>query len=156
MKRFFQIIGLLVVLALVAGAISLFFAARAGRGLDAESKQFVDTIVPQIAAQWDIAIVNQYLDHETMAKVGITDDQMKNMVAWFSTLGKMTSYEGSQGEAIISYMNGEKTIRAQYIAKANFEKGPATFKIILTKNAQAWKIAGLFVNSPALIPKVRP
>jgi hypothetical protein len=40
----------------------------------------------------------------------------------------------------------------QYIAKATFEKGEATIKLLLIKHGDQWQIAGFNVDSPAFVP----
>ena len=45
-----------------------------------------------------------------------------------------------------------KTISAQYTAKAQFEKGEATIRLVLVKHGDQWQINGFELTSPQLLP----
>ncbi len=51
-----------------------------------------------------------------------------------SQLDPLIEYEGATGEAAMSYIAGSgSTESASYVAKARFQNGSATFRIVLMK-----------------------
>jgi hypothetical protein len=53
MKKFLAVLGVIFACLIVVGIIFISIAAHTGSKLDAESKAYVDRMVPQIVASWD-------------------------------------------------------------------------------------------------------
>lgn len=153
MKKLLQALGIVfVILLLVVGGF-VGYAAYTGSHLDASSKEYVDSAVPAIVANWS--------ESELMARAApqlvqaSTTEQLTKLFTWFKSLGPMKKYCGSKGDSnvFISPQKG-RTVSARYTACAQFEKGEATIEVTLIQNKdKVWEIAGFHVNSPALLPQ---
>ena len=86
-------------------------------------------------------------------KHAVTIDQLDHLFDWFRSLGPLERVEPPRGQATMSAttQSGER-ITADYVAKANFEKGNATIKLGLIKHGDQWQILRFSVDSPALMP----
>lgn len=75
-----------------------------GNALDAESKAFVDSAVPAIAATWD---KEQLLDRATPElRANVKPEDLRALLDAVSQLGPLIEYQGATGEANMSYMAG--------------------------------------------------
>ena len=72
---------------------------------------------------------------------------------FFNSLGRLRKCEPAQGQAIMSAtsQSGRMTT-GQYTAKATFEKGDATIKLLVIKHGNQWQIGGFNIDSPAFVP----
>ena len=122
MRRFLYILGAVTLAIIVAAGIGVGVLVYKGKTLDVESKAFVDSAVPAIAAGWN---KEQLLDRAT--------PELRDRAA---------------GDANMSYMAGSgSTVSASYVAKAKFKDGVATIQITLVKRDGRWMISGFHVDT---------
>jgi len=146
MKKVLMILGGVFLILVVVVAAGIGVIAIKGRGLDRESKQYVDSAIPAIVAQWNEGEISRRASPEFKAAVG--DDDLKKLLTMFRRLGKLSRYNGSEGQANMSVTTAHgKVISAAYVAKADFETGPAEIKLSLIKHGDQWQILGIHVNS---------
>jgi hypothetical protein len=151
MKKFLIILGSIFLALIVIGAIGIAFVAVRGTALDKESKAYADSAIPAIVTTWS---EKELLDRASAEfKNAVTIDQLDRLFRFFSSLGRLQKCEPAQGQAIMSATSqtGRMTT-GQYTAKATFEKGDATIKLLLIKHGNQWQIGGFNVDSPAFVP----
>jgi hypothetical protein len=148
------IYGIAILPALILGGIGVSTVAQQGNALDAESRAYVDQVVPAIARHWD---QNELLGHATPELLNVINpDQAAQLFAIFARLGKITKYRGATGEATMSLMLDSGTaVFASYVARADFDNGSATFRIGLRKLDGRWLINSFYVDlaPPGRSPK---
>jgi len=151
MQKFFAVLGIIFLVIIVLGAVSIGFIAVRGNALDKESKAYADAAIPAIVSNWN---QNELLGRASPEfKKAVTQQQLDQMFRWFISLGRFQSSEPAQGQAGITVTpQTGKVISGQYTAKAKFEKGEATIKLGLIKHGDQWQIASFHVDSPALVP----
>jgi hypothetical protein len=152
MRRFLVILGGLALVIIVAAGVGVGVLVYKGNALDAESKAFVDSAVPAIAANWS---KEQLLDRATPElRDSIKPEQFRSVFAAVSQLGPLVEYEGATGEANMSYMAGSGgAVSASYVAKVRFKEGEATIRIVLVKRDGRWMINGFHIDpSPSGAP----
>lgn len=126
------------------------FLATKGAALDKESRQYVDTVVPLIVSKWNLSELENRASPEFRRAVGKND--LTKLFDMFRKLGSLKEYNGSQGQANISVtIKDGIVISALYLAKAEFETGPAEMKISLIKRGRVWQIFGFQVNSKVFL-----
>src|SRR5436305_8783274 len=115
--------GVFVVLALCA-VVGIAFVVAKGNALDKESKEYADTHARAIVSQWDISEIQRRASPEFKAVV--KDNDLEKLVKMFRRLGKLKTYGGAKGQSNMSVttLNG-KVISATYVARAEFDAGPA-------------------------------
>lgn len=151
MRKFLFALGAVILVLVIAGGVGLFFAARNGAALNAESKAYVDDAVVAITAHWS---VDELMTRSTPQLRQITKpDVLRGLFDAASTaLGPLVKYDGAKGEAVMSTRTGSgTTISARYFAHARFQKGDADFVVVLLKINGSWKIEGFHINSDALM-----
>lgn len=149
MKKTLMILGGVFAVLIVAGVIGFSMLAVKGTHLDKESKVYVDEVIPKILSNLSKDTLFQYANNEL--KKSATQEEFDKIFAWLSKLGQFKEYKGSNGQANISVTTEKgKQITAFYEAKAEFESGPATIKIVTIKTGDNWKVMGFQINSMAL------
>jgi hypothetical protein len=145
MRKFLYILGALTVIILVVGAVGVGVVVYNGRALDAESKTFIDTAVPAIATNWSEDALLERATPELRGSV--TPDQLRTLFEGFSRLGRLVEYQGSKGDANMSYIAGVGgSVSALYVATAKFQNGDAVFRITLLKRNGQWLIHNFHVD----------
>lgn len=137
--------------------LSAFFAyvAVTGSGLDKESKAYVLETVPVICSSFDPATFNRYASPELLKTA--SPEEMAKLFVWFRQLGKFKGVMDASGDSNISITTGSgKVVTAKYLAKVEFETGPATIEIVLIKRDDGWKYRLFKINSMALMPQSKP
>ena len=140
MRRFLYIMGALALMLVATAVIGLGIFFYTGRSLDAESHAFVDTALPAITTGWS---KQQLLDRATPElREKLKPGQLE---AFFddarSRLGALVEYQGATGGSVKSYIIGSgTTVSATYVAKARFQNGTATFRLVLMKRDGRWLI----------------
>jgi hypothetical protein len=66
----------------------------------------------------------------------------------------MVEYRGSQGEAMMSVVNSQTKVAANYIAQGSFQKGNAALRISMVKQGDTWMIGGFNIGAPGLMQKL--
>jgi hypothetical protein len=167
MKTFFAILGVIFLIIVVVGGIafgtiamrenpmdvfSFWFLSVHGGKLNQESKAYADAAIPAIFASWN---EKELLDRESPElKQSLTQQQLDEIFQRCSSLGHLQKSDPAQGQSMMSAMT--HTIKAQYTAKATFDKGEAVIDLTLIKHENQWQIAGFFVKSPALQQQQQP
>ncbi|BCS96210.1 hypothetical protein DSLASN_18420 [Desulfoluna limicola] len=149
MKKLLMILGGIFVVLIVIGVVGFSVLAVKGTALDKESKDYVDEVTPIILAHLNKETLFQYAGDELINSA--SPEEYDKIFNWFSKLGKFEEYKGSIGEAnIFVSPNTGKQISGKYVAKAEFESGPATINITAIKKGDKWQLFGFHINSIAL------
>jgi hypothetical protein len=153
MRKF--IFGLVAVgaIVLVAGGIGVFWIARTGSALDAESRAYVDDAVLAISTHWN---KDELISRAGPQLTQIVNSKPQELDSVFNAasvgLGTLTQYQGAKGEARMSATTqAGAVISANYIATAQYEKGAAQLRIALLKVDGRWKISVFFIDSAAMM-----
>jgi hypothetical protein len=149
MKKLLMVLGGIfgLILLLLIGLIGYGFYE--GPQLDAESKAWVDSIVPKVATTWDAKVLIENGSPELLETASVEEfDELMTSIS--TELGAFKKYGESQGEAGIHINNGQKTITAEYRAWAEYEKGVAQITIRGIKREDSWKILNFHVNLPKM------
>jgi hypothetical protein len=110
-----------------------------GVSLDKESKAFVDTAVPAIVSDWDVAEIRKRASTEFNETTDY--DDMQQLFDVLHGLGDLLAYGGSTGESRVLVSLGHGiVITAAYSASVDFESGAAEIHISLIKHEGQWQI----------------
>jgi hypothetical protein len=145
MRKLFYVLGAMTFTIVLVAGVGLGVVIYKGRGYDADSKAFVDSAIPAIAANWS---KQQFLDRAAPElRARVKADELAALFDRFAQFGPLVSYEGATGQASMSYVAGAGgTVSASYTAKAHFKNGIATFRIgLLTRNGH-WVIRDFYVS----------
>ncbi len=149
MKKTLMIFGAIFLVLVIAAVIVFAIIATKGAALDKESKAYVDEVVPIILADLNQETLFKYASPELINSA--SQEEFDKLFKWFKKLGEFMYYEESTGEVHMQYTPKGKTISAQYIAKVEFESGPASVAIRIIKKDGGWKIFNFRINSKVLI-----
>ena len=148
MRQALTILGGIVAVLIVAGIIGFSVLAVQGKGLDKESKAYVDKVTPIILANLNKETLFTYASDEL--KNSLSPAEFDKIFNWFTKLGQFKEYKGSNGQTNISVTTEKgKQIIGLYEAQAVFEKGPATIKITVIKKGGEWQVIGFHIDSMA-------
>jgi len=151
MRKFFYILGVIAAILIVTAGVGLGIVIYKGRALDAESKAYVDAAVPAITASWSQEELMRRAAPEL--RDSIKPGQLTAVFGAFSRLGPLVTYEGATGDANMSYFTGTgSTVSATYVAKAKYQNGEATIRIVLLKRDGQWMIQNFHLDSPGATP----
>src|SRR5258708_28419554 len=145
MKKLFATIGIIFSVLLVIGIGMLIYTAQVGSRLDADSKAYVDDIIPKIASHWN---ADELIEQSSPELMRVTsEDKIKKLCAMLDTmLGPMKEYRGSKGDSLTKVTNRGKSVTALYVAHASFEKKDATLRVNLILEDNKWKLLEFNVN----------
>jgi hypothetical protein len=143
MKKF--VYGMAILMALAVGAIGVSAVVHKGNALDAESRDYVDRMMPAIATSWN---KNELIERATPDLLAVLKpDRLAELINNCSRLGKMIEYHGATGEAMMWYVvNSGPMVSASYVAKAKFDNGLAIFRLGLRKLDGRWLINSFYVE----------
>jgi hypothetical protein len=147
-KKFFIVLGVTFLILIALGAVGIGLISVRGSALDKESKTYADAAIPAIVTSWS---ENEVLDRASPEfKQAVTQQHLDQLFHRFGTLGHLQKCEPAQGHAIMSTtLQAGNQIKAEYTAKATFDKGEAVIDIALIKHGDQWQILGFFVKPPA-------
>ncbi len=138
---FLALLGAFVVAAIILFSFFMYFGGKLDKGSKALTDSSIlaisegrgnDTLMERASTG-----LKEHLDNSTLAA----------MTAGLSSMGKLTKYEGSHGEAHIAMSLGkEAEITAKYVADADYEKGVLRFSIDLIFVKGEWKINNLNIQ----------
>ena len=149
MKKFLSIVGGIVLVVVLMAAGFIGYLSYQGRGLDASSKAYVDKNLPLIVSNWSKRDLLKQASPQLLTIINENPDQIDRLFKGLARLGALRSYDGSKGDANISYTNKDgKLITAFYIANATFENGSAQITVRLIQVSGQWKFLMFQVNSP--------
>jgi hypothetical protein len=147
LRRLTYILGIFTLTVIVVAGIGVGVLFYKGHALDAESKAFVDGAIPAIAASWNKEELFKRASPE-LRKTAKPED-LRALFDALSRLGPLVEYQGAAGESRMSFIVGSgSTISALYLAKARFQYGSATFRVVLIKRDGLWMIQNFHVNLP--------
>lgn len=135
------------VLLFAMAALVTFMRIQGGR-LDASSKAYVDTVVPNVIRNWSSDIL---LSESSRAmRETVSNDELTTVFRQLSELGPLVAYKGSEGEArvFIRLFEGRK-VAAAYVATAEMAHGQVTIDVTLVREEDTWHVSGFFVHPRA-------
>lgn len=149
MKTFLIVLGSIFLVLIVLGVVGIAFVAVSGKALDRESRAYADAAIPAIVTNWS---EKELLDRASPEfKNAVNFDHLDRMFHWFSSVGHLQKCDPAQGQSTVGITSQTgKVTKAQYTAKAQFEKGEATLTLGLIKHGDHWQILSFDVRSPAL------
>jgi hypothetical protein len=150
MRKFFYRFGIVMACLVVAAGIGLFFLARNGMALDAESKAYVDKAVVAIADDWDADALWQR-SSPRFRKATKEDDLRNFFAAARGALGRLVECRSTSGQATVMLTPTGSVTTASYTVEAQFEKGVAEIRIGAVKDGSQWRIEGFHIDSAALM-----
>ena len=153
MRKFFFGLGVASAIAIVAAAIGFFVLARSGAALDTASKAFVGDTVIAVTTDWDTDELWKRASPHFKATVK-REDIRTLFVAMRGALGGLVEYRGSEGQALMSVVNAQTSISAQYVARARLERGEVDLRLRLVKQGDAWMVEGFNISSPTVMRAV--
>jgi hypothetical protein len=144
MRKLLSFVGAAALFVIVAAGIGLGVLFYQGNALDLEGRAFVDSAVPAIAATWS---KQQLLDVATPELQSFKPEDLNVFFYRLSQLGPLVEYEGATKEAMQTNIavSGD-TVFARYVAKARFENGTATFRVVVIKRDGRWMMHGIHVD----------
>lgn len=146
------ILAVVVAVAVIAGS-RLSPEKKPAPGADAAA--YVDAAVVAICTDWNRDRLIDRASPELAAALQSTDP--KEYFVELSSVGPLKKYEGATGEAKTVVYNGNAKTTADYTARAEFERGPATINISLVKfNEGDWQIAQFQVHPDSPLPRKTP
>jgi len=153
MRKFFLVLGVLAALVIVGGGIAIVMLWPNGTALDTEAQAFVDDTVIAVSSHWS---KDELLKRASPELLAMLKAKPQDLDALFDAttigLGPLVEYQGAQGEANIAAMIGRGTIiTAKYVARAHFQKGDATIRLMLRKIDGQWMLHGFNVDSTAMM-----
>lgn len=149
MKKTLMILGGIFAILIVAGMIGFSVIAIKGKSLDDESKAYVDHVAPAILSSLNKETLFVYSSDELNKSA--SPAEFDKIFYWFAKLGRLKEYKGSKGQANILFTTEKgQQITGNYEAYAEFEKGPATIKLVTIKKGDKWQVMGFHINSMAL------
>ena len=153
MKKFLLIFGGIALIALLLATIFIGYSVYKGRSLDASSKEYVDNTVPMIVSSWSKDELLKRASPQLLQVISEKPDHLDSLFHGFAKLGAIRSYDGSRGEANVSYTNKSgKVISASYTADVKFENGNAQIRVRLVQVSGSWQFLMFNVDSPLFGP----
>ena len=137
-------------------AVAIAIVAVASKKLDLESHQYADASILAVVARWDTGA----LMTRASAQLGASPEsanEIRNVFSGFRILGQLTKYDGSYGSAqFIVKPNGDAVAMAEYVARAEFQNGPAGIRVTLIRIGDGWKILRFAVSPIISIDRLNP
>ncbi len=150
MKKWLAGLGVTFLILIGVLGIALGIMTYRGRHLDAESQQYVDQAVMAIATEWKFSEFLHRASPDLLAKVNAGDIE-RVFTTLQAKLGNLKRYKGAKGGARLSWYSGAESVAAQYLATAEFERGPAEITVHVIKRGETWLLNGFYVNSRGLL-----
>jgi hypothetical protein len=147
MKKVIMVLGYIFLVCIVAIVAAAVAVAIWGKKLDRESHAYVDTAVPAIAADWDVAELQKRASPEFDDAVDY--DRLEEDFYSLQELGKLVEYKGSTGDSNITVSLNGYQITADYTAIADYEEGSVEIRIALVKRSGQWRILDFTVSPDA-------
>jgi len=117
--------------------------------LNDQSKHYTKLAVTRITKTWDILLYDKLIDDSV--KPSIRWDKIDaDFSNYKNKLGYLTTFEGAQGKARITFEDKKLRVYANYAAKVTCEKAMAHIRIKIIKIDRAWKILEFNIFSEAL------
>ena len=131
---------------LIALCTAVFFVFGDSK-LVASGKKYVDENVPIILSTWSLEELTSRASDEMIEL--ISADRLPQVLARISRIGELEKCSNFKHDAALSKKFALRdAVTLVYVAKANFENGPADIQIQLIQKDEKWKLYGLNVISP--------
>lgn len=146
MRKILTVLGVIFICLVFVGVIALPGLYYFISGLDKESEEYIDEVVPIIVASWNSKeLINrtspEFLQVIPAKKVELLFD------AFSKQLGPLEEYKGATGKIKIKISpRGKPIIIADYLAEVVFEKAPAKIQIQMIRRNGKWQISGFLVK----------
>jgi len=147
MNKTLKVIGgiFAVVVFVILGAFA--YMVHAGPGLDQSSKAYVDASVPAIVSAWSKDELVRRASPQLTQILNQQPKQLDQLFGQLSKLGSLKQYQGSKGESSINLdLTKGKTVTAQYLAGAVFERGDTRITVHLIQIDDQWRIRSFNVK----------
>lgn len=146
MTKVLACVGAILSALVVVGIVAAFYMAHVGQQLDADSKAYVDDVIPRIASNWSPEALIAESSPELMQSTSAA--QTRELCAvLLQNLGTLKEYNGSQGESLTEFSAHGKRVTAHYTVHASFEKRTAVLRVGLILKGDQWKLSELNVDS---------
>jgi hypothetical protein len=156
MKKVLVIFGVLLFAVVVTvGFLFVRWAAKKGRHLDQETRQYADASIVAVISNWNEQALLDRASVRLLDKIHEQNNLPQAFARW-KNLGKLVKYEGSTGHPNMTVDRKHGIVlSALYLANAQFERGTATIRIVLIRERQGWRILSfeLFGVPEAVAPK---
>ena len=153
MKKVFIFLSVAFALFVVIVIAGIIFVVSKGTALYKGSQEYVDIAIPAIVSEWD----KQELMNRASPKFmeSVQENELDKIFVMYRGLGKLKEYKSAEGKGGgFSFSSGhDKVISVDYVAKAQFDAGPAEIKVSLIKHGDNWKIFKFQVNSKRVCEK---
>ncbi len=152
MKKFLMIMGGIFLVFVLILAVAVGFLMTKGLSLDAESKKYVEKMLPDFLPAMTPEKFYSYVHPEDQGKL---DKQQveKYLTAFRAGLGEyQSSLSGVRCNANVNITPQGTGTTADCIAEAGFKNGVAKIKILLLRREDAWSLARIDFFSDALLP----
>ena len=138
-----------IIIFFISFVVLMYFSSRSDEQLNRESKQYIDSVLPDILEHFDPDVFINYAAPELLANV--SKKRLTEIFKIYKKLGDFKKYLGSKGKAkkSIPLFKGKKWIYAKYNAKAEFTNGMAIIKITIVKENGKWYVYHLKIDSKA-------
>ena len=149
MKKFFAIVGLiLVVVIVVIGGIKYKSAQEAAQ-YETTAVPYIKMVVPELST-WDPQIIKSYMPVESLEST--PEERIIRIVAYLSRLGALKSLAEPEFQRLYTYAPvGEiKKKVVTYEVAAVYENGDASITISLLDTTDSFKVYKFDINSLAL------
>lgn len=141
MKKFLVFLVVIAVLGVLFSLILNYFSS----GLNKESQEFADQIIPSISSSWDAEILIRHASPELLKKVPAY--KIRDSFAAFSEkFGPLQKYRGSKGQVGVHIEKETRIITATYSAQADFRNRSAVIKIQMVRNNDKWQISAFHID----------
>lgn len=143
-----RVLGIAFLVILVS--VGMFFAWAFQQYKSAGS--YVSLVVPAIFNEWDLDALNQRASEELSNDPQFRSNAPRMFQMLGTALGKLKRTQEPEGTAGYNWgdVSPAKGTYADYLIRAEFERGEAELRLLLVRERGAWKIRGFNVNSPAL------
>jgi len=121
--------------------------------LEHDGAAYLDHTLPGIVGTWDSHALASRATPELLGVVKAPAD-LERVFRFFKQLGKLKHIDEPTGSVYTGTYLGKGTVTTgNFTAKAEFENGPATISVQLTRVGDSWEYNGLHINSPVFLPK---
>lgn len=149
-KRFFMVLGVIFFCLIIAGTASFLVLNLLGGRFDKESKKFADEAITAIVSRWEpMELISRAAPE--LLRATPADKIVSLFGTFLARLGPLKTYVGAKGQAGFSVSAKERTVTANYVAEASFEKADAVIRVTLIRRGGAWQIFEFRVNSEAFV-----
>lgn len=151
MKTLLAIVGALAIFVVGVFAVLIVIGLNSIKPMKAEAVAYADEAIQAIATDWDD---DAFVDRASAALLSqLSQDELRVIMAFGQHhLGPMSDYQGAACEIVgfeYTTKNGER-VTATCEARAEHERGAASYALTLLKQNDNWSMLGFFVTPDEL------